>query len=166
MFLDGDLPGVCASVDVPLGGSGAAFSPFADVYFKAGDRVAAFGAHMVFRRPAGQKSWMYIGGGGGFGNVKSEKHETDYLPDLQVDNILVAKKTVPMASAVLGMEYASTERTSMFIQGRWIAMLGGSDTKVLLSDGTERGAHLDVKHVAVNVGLAVHFGVSKKDLDY
>ena len=166
VFFDGEMPGVCASLDIPLGSSGAAFSPFTDVYFKGGDRVAAFGAKMVFRRAAGQKSWMYLGGGGGFGNVKSEKREMDYLPDLQVDQILVAKKTVPMASAVLGMEYASTERTSMFIQGQWIAMLGGSDTKVLLSDGTERAAQLNVRHVAVNVGLAVHFGVAQKDLDY
>jgi|SaaInl7_200m_RNA_FD_contig_21_3189278_length_1142_multi_10_in_0_out_0_1 hypothetical protein len=166
VFLDGDLPGVTGSIDIPIGGSGAAFSPFTDVYFKGGDRVAAFGANLMFRRHTGEKSWMYLGVGGGFGNVKSEKHESDYLPELDIERILVAKKTVPMANIVLGLEYASTERTSMFVQGRWIGMLSGSDTRVLLSDGTERAAQLDAKHVAVTVGLAVRFGSSEKDIDY
>jgi hypothetical protein len=166
MFLEGDLPGVGASVDIPLGSSGAALTPFADYFFKGDDRVGAFGANLTFKSPAGEKSWMYIGVGGGFGNVRSEKHETDYLPDLVVDRILEAEKTGPMGNIALGFEYASTERTSMFVQGKWIGMFSGADTRVVLSDGTDRAVQLDVKHVAVQLGLTVHFGSREKDFDY
>jgi hypothetical protein len=45
-------------------------------------------------------------------------------------------------------------------------MFSGADTRVVLSDGTDRAVQLDVKHVAVQLGLTVHFGSREKDFDY
>lgn len=162
VHFDEDLPGVSVAVDIPIGEGNLAFGPFGDYHFKGGSRVAAAGVNLLVRRPAGSKAWMYIGAGGGIGNVKSENDWSDGT----IRETLEAKKTQTMANAVVGFDYATTERASMFIQLRWMGMFGGDGTEVAVPTGESVTADLDVKALSAHVGLAIHFGERAGDFDY
>ncbi len=167
VHFDEKMPGVCASIDIPLGGSYYAFSPFAEAFFKGDNSVAGVGLNLMVKRPSGQKTLMYVAAGGGLGYVKSVRDRSEVDDDgQQVFETLEASKSQILANALIGLEYASTERASIFVQAKWVGMFGGGQTVVTLSNGTTTTADLDVKNLAVQVGVAFHLGDREGELDY
>ena len=147
---------------LPFGEAENALSPFTDFFFNSQNRIFTAGLNLVVKKYVGEKGQVYFGGGGGVGYVKSKSTQTNSTDTPPTTIELSASKTQGMADALFGLEYEATERTATFVQVRWIGMFGGSsqanDQGFRDINGNLITADLAVKAVAVQVGIAFHFG--------
>jgi hypothetical protein len=161
VHLDENTPGIMAAVDIPLGDGVLGVSPFIDLFSKAGSQIISGGLNALIKKAEG-KAWVYIGGGGGFGYIKSD---AEYMGGGATQKVS-ASKTQGMANGIVGVEYWGSDKISVFAQARFIALFGGSGTMVPLvppadSDGsTTFDVDLAVRSFAFQLGLSLKFGGS------
>ena len=142
IYFDESLIGGNFQVDIPVAKEGKVnISPFVDAYVsKSWFKVAGGGLNLLYKGQAGESGKIFFGAGGGIGQVR-----------LQGEN-----GTGGMANALLGGEFAASEKISIFIQGRWIAVFGG-EAKV--SSGLfTRTLDLDARHFAIEGGISFNVG--------
>jgi hypothetical protein len=160
VHLDENSPGVTAALDVPIGGSVFGVSPFFDFHSKSGSQVLGVGINVLIKKAEG-KAWVYLGGGGGYGSVRSER---DFLSAAGTATQKVSSsKGQAMADAVFGVEYNATEKAAIFIQAKWLGFFGGNDQTVALPDGTSSTVDLGIRNFAFHVGLSFRMGGGSDD---
>ena len=161
IHLDENTPGIMAAVDIPLGESVVGVTPFIDIFSKSGSQIIDGGLNFLIKKAEGS-AWVYIGGGGGWGYIKSG---TEYMGGGQTHKVS-ASKSQGMMNGIVGIEYWSSDKISVFGQARYIALFGGTGTKVPLNppadsdESTSFDADLAVKSFAFQVGLSFKFGGS------
>ncbi len=162
IHLDEDTPGIGLAYDINASEGLVAFSPFLDYFSKSGSKVLGGGLNLIVKRPVGEKGLFYVGGGGGVGSVKdTQEFDVDIgeTTDLSVETV-EASRTQAMVDVLIGMEFATTERASVFLQVKWIGMYSGEPEKYPLSNGEEVAPELAVKSFAFQVGLSINIGKS------
>ncbi len=155
IHFDENSPGINVALDLPLAGD-IVVSPFVDFFFKSDSKVYGTGINLLLKRPAGGRGWVYIGGGGGLGYYKSVR---DYVPTGgTVAEKISASKTQVMGNAVFGMDFSASEKAMLFVQFKWMPMLGSEQT-LTLSDGTNATVKLEAKQsYAIQLGVSYQFG--------
>jgi hypothetical protein len=115
-------------VDIPVAKEGKInISPFVDAYVsKKWTKIGGGGLNLLFKGGAGETGKIFFGIGGGFGQAR-----------LHGENASGA-----LANALFGGEFSASEKISIFIQGRWLAVFGG----------------LDARHFAIEGGLSFNVG--------
>lgn len=167
VHFDEQTPGIGLAYDISASEGLVAFSPFIDFFTKSENRVFGGGLNLVVKRPTGEKGIIYFGGGGGIGNVTS-KREFDVDIGETTDRSLEtveASRTQAMVTVLAGLEFATTETASVFLQGKWIGMYSGDPEVITLSSGQEVAPELDVKSFAFQIGLSLNIGQSEYE-DY
>lgn len=163
VHFDEQTPGIGLAYDISASEGLVAFSPFIDFFTKSENRVFGGGLNLVVKRPTGEKGIIYFGGGGGIGSVTS-KREFDVDIGETTDQSLEtveASRTQAMVTVLAGLEFATTERASVFLQGKWIGMYSGDPEVIRLSSGQEVAPELDVKSFAFQIGLSLNIGQSE-----
>ena len=160
IHLDENTPGIMAAVDIPLGEGVLGVSPFIDIFSKSRSQIIGGGLNALIKKAEG-KAWVYLGGGGGFGYIKSEM---EYIGG-GVTQKVSASKIQRMANGIVGVEYWGSDKISVFAQARFIALFGGSGTIVPLEPEADDGdttfdVDLAVRSFAFQVGLSLKFGGS------
>lgn len=163
VHFDEQTPGIGLAYDISASEGLVAFSPFIDFFTKSENRVFGGGLNLVVKRPTGEKGIIYFGGGGGIGSVTS-KREFDVDIGETTDQSLEtveASRTQAMVTVLAGLEFATTETASVFLQGKWIGMYSGDPEVITLSSGQEVAPELDVKSFAFQIGLSLNIGQSE-----
>ena len=167
IHFDEQTPGIGLAYDISASEGLVAFSPFVDFFSKSESRVFGGGLNLVVKRPTGENGIIYFGGGGGIGSVTS-KREFDVDIGETTDRSLEtveASRTQAMVTLLAGLEFATTERASVFLQGKWIGMYSGDPDVIRLSSGQEVAPELDIKSFAFQIGLSLNIGQSEYE-DY
>ncbi|MCE2440716.1 MAG: hypothetical protein J4F39_14960 [Candidatus Latescibacteria bacterium] len=167
IHFDEQTPGIGLAYDISASEGLVAFSPFVDFFSKSESRVFGGGLNLVVKRPTGENGIIYFGGGGGIGSVTS-KREFDVDIGETTDRSLEtveASRTQAMVILLAGLEFATTERASVFLQGKWIGMYSGDPDVIRLSSGQEVAPELDIKSFAFQIGLSLNIGQSEYE-DY
>jgi len=162
VHLDENSPGVTAALDVPIGGSVFGVSPFFDFHSKSGSQVLGVGINVLIKKAEGN-AWVYLGRGGGYGSVRSER---DFLSEVGTATQKVStSKGQAMANAVFGVEYNATEKAAIFIQAKWLGFFGGKDQIVSLPDpdAPPVPVNLAIRNFAFHVGLSFRMGGGSDD---
>ena len=150
MFFDNSIPGGHISIDIPVGEGSFVISPFADIFHKSETKLYGGGINALIKRPAGESSQFYIGGGGGLANVKIEVSAGTAT--------VSASKTGAMANVVAGLEFGVGEKASIFAQGKWIGTFGGSTNVNLAGTATPLPVDLSLRNFAIEAGVSFSFG--------
>ena len=164
IHFDEETPGIGLAYDINASEGLVAFSPFSDFFTKSENTVFGGGLNLVVKRPVGEKGIFYFGGGGGVGSVTSVREfeiESETETTAPADERVEASRTQAMANVLVGLEFATTERASVFLQAKWIGMYSGDPEVYTLSDGREVAPELDVKSFAFHVGLSINIGQSE-----
>ena len=163
VHFDEQTPGIGLAYDISASEGLVAFSPFVDFFSKSESRVFGGGLNLIVKRPTGEQGIIYFGGGGGIGSVTS-KREFDVDIGETTDQSLEtveASRTQAMVTVLVGLEFTTTERASVFLQGKWIGMYSGDPESIRLSSGQEVAPELDVKSFAFQIGLSLNIGQSE-----
>jgi hypothetical protein len=163
IHLDEETPGIGLAYDFNASEGLVAFSPFLDFFSKSTNRVFGGGLNLIVKRPVGEKGIFYFGAGGGVGSVTSTREfdvDIGETTDASLEKI-EASRTQAMVDVLIGMEFATTERASVFLQAKWIGMYSGKPDVIVLSSGQEVAPALDVKSFAFQVGLSINIGQSQ-----
>ena len=139
VYLDETQIGGNFQVDIPVAKEGKInISPFVDAYVsKKWTKIGGGGLNLLFKGGAGEAGKIFFGVGGGYGQAR-----------LHGENANGA-----LATALFGGEFAASEKISIFIQGRWLAVFGG---EVVVSNvGTY---DLNARHFAIEAGIAFNVG--------
>ena len=164
IHLDEETPGLGLAYDINASEGLVAFSPFVDFFSKSETKVFGGGLNLIVKRPVGEKGIIYFGGGGGVGSVTSTREfeiESEEETTAPTDERVEASRTQAMVDVLIGLEFATTERASVFLQAKWIGMYSGEPEVYSLSDGREVAPELDVKSFAFQVGLSINLGQSQ-----
>jgi len=142
VYFDETLIGGNFQVDIPVAKEGKFnISPFVDAYVsKSPFKVVGGGLNLLYKGQAGESGKIYFGAGGGVGQVRFQGESG----------------TGAMANAVLGAEFAASEKISIFIQGRLLAVFGG-EAKVSSGIITQT-LPLDARHFALEGGISFNVG--------
>ena len=163
VHFDEQTPGIGLAYDISASEGLVAFSPFIDFFSKSENRVFGGGLNLVVKRPTGEKGIIYFGGGGGVGSVSSTREfdvDIGETTDRSLETV-EASRTQAMVTVLAGLEFATTERASVFLQGKWIGMYSGDPEVITLSSGQEVAPELDVKSFAFQIGLSLNIGQSE-----
>ena len=163
VHFDEQTPGIGLAYDISASEGLVAFSPFIDFFTKSENRVFGGGLNLVVKRPAGEKGIIYFGGGGGIGSVTSKREFDVDIGDTTDRSLetVEASRTQAMVTVLAGLEFATTEAASVFLQGKWIGMYSGDPEVITLSSGQEVAPELDVKSFAFQIGLSLNIGQSE-----
>lgn len=163
IHLDEQTPGIGLAYDISASEGLVAFSPFVDFFSKSESRVFGGGLNLVVKRPAGENGIIYFGGGGGIGSVTSKREFDVDIGDTTDQSLetVEASRTQAMVTLLFGLEFATTERASVFLQGKWIGMYSGDPEVIRLSSGQEVAPELDIKSFAFQIGLSLNIGQSE-----
>ena len=144
VFLDDNVPGINAAVDLPVREGIASISIFSDVFSKSTTKIFAGGVNLLkkeARETADRNVTLYFGGGGGIGRVE--------VTVLSVS----ASKVQAMADALIGMEYPLGEKAMIFGQVKWIGIFGGEAEIAVGGTSIGETVDLSVRHFAIEVGV-------------
>jgi len=125
-------------VDIPVAKEGKiVIAPFVDAYVsKSWIKVAGGGLNLLFKAQAGEGGKIYFGAGGGYGQARKRGEEA----------------TGALLNGVLGGEFSASEKISIFIQARGLALLGGEKRDLGIRQ------NLDISSVAIEAGFAFNVG--------
>jgi len=125
-------------VDIPVAKEGKInIAPFVDGYVsKSWIKVAGGGLNLLFKGEAGEGGKIYFGVGGGYGQARKRGESG----------------TGALVNGLLGGEFSASEKISIFIQARGLAIFGGeASTNRIRQD-------LNIMSVAVEAGIAFNVG--------
>ena len=103
---------VAVDVPTPLLEGRIFISPFVDLYpyggpSKSNVKIGVGGVSALYKAPAGEGLQVYAGLGGGAGQVRFQNK----------------KETGGMLALMAGLQYAATEKISVFAQGKFLAIM-------------------------------------------
>ena len=155
----GSAPGGSLLLDYPVGKGDTFVSPFFDFFSKSGSSIFGAGLNLGLKRPAGNGS-VYFGGGGGYGRIKSEGRVAG--------SVYSASRTQPVFNVFAGLEYNATERMGFFVQGKYIAFFQGGQTPGQVpgqgpDEESDAVADLAVKAIAIQAGISFRLGSVVED---
>ena len=118
--------------------------PFAEGYInKSWFKVAGGGVNAIIKHEAGEGLQVFGGAGGGVGHVRYRGES----------------KTTGLVNAIAGLEYAASDKITVFVQGKYLYVVSGVDYRYrMLTSTVFRTTTIDVQDFAIQAGLAFNVG--------